>query len=475
MSSSNAVYQKISDFLGSNPISDGDPKPIQSQNTITNPYTKRKKRRYVDMIGDSLCPSLSKTITGQCYDKLRKLENDLDVSIAKRHSFISSQLQNQNTYDNTVTRVLRFELFNTFHINEADDTKNKWMLKLQTKLFNPKDMSQPINAMEYAYHHPFESIISRIKIKLDRDSTSGGSNEIEWNNPNQAMDDGSNTDNSDIDGIQIERHGNKNCTMHLYVYLTNWFVPFNTDTNHDVLCKVSKALGSLLGLGYLSHANTAKDTDTRYHAKSEILQCLHQYLAMYKLIRNDHSMAIDCDDALQKIVGAKTIYCANLWKTLMKKKHVLAPDPIDIEHEICVTGDISENAKIYDVLVRVPSLVAMKAAELMETTHDLHKEESHNGALVIDSLNVQISDVLEALGDEMKERKVLDQYSKDPVSTVDVLVSNQTENLQIISEFAQNASRKSSQYFANSKVYSDIKRYLKKRHLEKESKDKNHN
>ena len=157
--------------------------------------------------------------------------------------------------------------------------------------------------------------------------------------------------------------------------------------NHNAICKISKPLALLLGLGYLSMDNNDyNEGDIRYHTKSEILQCLAIYVRINGLIRNDNSIAIDCNKELQKIIGVKMTYSGNLWKLLILKKHILSPDPIHIKHEISVSGDIKENAKIYDILVKVPSLIAAEASNLMEPAHDLFNNDKCGCSMTIESL-----------------------------------------------------------------------------------------
>ncbi len=50
-----------------------------------------------------------------------------------------------NTYNYNITRILRLELYNTYHPNSNDPQHNKWIFQLQTKSFNPNNMKQPIN------------------------------------------------------------------------------------------------------------------------------------------------------------------------------------------------------------------------------------------------------------------------------------------------------------------------------------------
>ena len=362
------MYQRTSKFLDNNAILDPEPSKIESKNTITNPLTKKKKRRYIDLLGDALSPSLRSTVPGRCFSKLRKLEQDVDVSMTKRHNAISNQLQNNHSFhSHNVTRILRLECYNTFHPDPHSAAENKWSFKLQTKLFDPKDMAQPISpshrATEYLYYHPLQALISRIEIKLDpaaisaADSKSGddGRSRIEWNNANwkhHAPHHKLSENGSDLaDGLEVTRNGNARCKMDIFLSLTNWFIPFEHDakwtaakrrraavhSHRNALCKVSAALGDLLGLGFLSESKRTERGDVRYHSKGEILQCLAIYCCTNRLIRRDHSMAIDCDAALEAVVGSKTVYSANLWKLLVLRKHVLAPDPIHIQHEIrCV-------------------------------------------------------------------------------------------------------------------------------------------
>ena len=243
---SGTVYRRTSKFLDNNAMLDPEPSKIESQNTITNPYTNKKKRRYIDLIGDALCPSLSSTTIGRCYNKLRKLEQDLDVSITKKHHFISNQLQNNHSsHHHNVTRVLRLECFNTFHPHPHDPAENKWDFKLQTKLFHPKEMVNPISpnhrALEYLYYHPLQAIISRIEMKLDpksiNDNVSGNKlddpSRIEWNNPNwnhHAPNKKLSENPSDLaDGFSITRNGDTHCKTDIFVYLINWFIPYDHD------------------------------------------------------------------------------------------------------------------------------------------------------------------------------------------------------------------------------------------------------
>jgi len=484
---SGTVYKRTGKFLANNGTLDPEPKRIESRNTVSNPYSNKRKRRYIDLMGDALCRSLSDTAAGRCFNKLRKLEQEVDVSMTKRHNLIANQLQkNQSLFEHSVTRVLRLECFNTFHPDPVDSAQSKWSLKVQTKLFDPKDMDHALGAddrgMEWLYHHPLTAVISRIEVVVDPD---GVGDVVEWNNafwshhsPQKAL---SESLGALADGLEITRNGSSHCDVDLFVHLTNWFIPFEHDahsaatkkrksavhSDRNALCKVSAALGGLLALGLLSDSTSNSERGAvRYHSKGDILQCLGHYCSAHRLIRRDHSMAIDCDAALEAVLGAKTVYTANLWKLLVLRKHVLPPEPIRIRHQIRVSGAITENAKIYDITVKVPSLTAMRASKLMEPSHDRHAVDRPNGMqMTIDALNVQISDVLEEIDDQRKERALYSEYAKDAVSAIDVMVSNQRENLLIINEFAQNARPKPSPYFANSSIYGDIRQYLQNRQL----------
>ena len=134
-----------------------------------------------------------------------------------------------------------------------------------------------------------------------------------------------------------------------------------------------------------------------------------------------------------------------------------------------MSGPITDNAKIYDITVKVPSLTALRASKVMEPSHDRHVVDRPNGMqMTVEALNVQISDVLEELRDQTKERALYGEYAKDPVSAIDVMVSNQRENLLILKEFCENAAAKSTHHFADSAIYGDIKHYLENRHFEQE-------
>merc|ERR1712129_451934 len=116
-------------LLSSEVYLDPMPSPIKSKNTVTNRFTgNTKKRRYVDMLGMELNESLSQTVNGKCYNKLKELEKSLDVAIGKQHNLIAKRLKNEKTHCN-VTKILRLSLFNTVSMNENEC---KWNLKIQT-------------------------------------------------------------------------------------------------------------------------------------------------------------------------------------------------------------------------------------------------------------------------------------------------------------------------------------------------------
>ena len=434
------------DFLGSNVSLDGLPPAIESKNTATNRFCgNKKKRRYLDTLGDSLSVSLSETVTGCCYKKLRKLENSLDVAICKRHNLIAKQLKN-DCNARSVTKTLRLSLFNTVSIDEADQNENKWNLKMQAKVIGDGRMN------------PLEHIIAKIRIKMD-----GNEEIIEWNHRNL-----SDSGCLRTDGIEIERKGNKNCKVDIFIFLRHWHCSFGDqmDSNPNVCCFASDELAQFLGLRI--------ESKHRHHSKSDILRCLAEYLRSNGLMKGDASMQIECNERLEALLGAKSVFFAKVWSKLVENGHITSPNPIHFEHEVKVTGDIRENAKFYDVLVRIPSFVGAECSKLMEASHALFGvDESHQShSTIIDSLNVQISDVLEAIKHKSREAEICQKFANDPVAAIDVIVSNQRENLQIIQEFSSNAAPKSNQFWSNPSIYPDIKRYLKQKKLKKEQKAK---
>ena len=70
---------------------------IESKNTIIDPFTHKRKRRFIDTLAYDLPNSIKNNSNTQteyeCYTKLRKLESTLNVSAAKRHMDVANRLR----------------------------------------------------------------------------------------------------------------------------------------------------------------------------------------------------------------------------------------------------------------------------------------------------------------------------------------------------------------------------------------------
>ena len=61
-------------------------------NAFMNNGTSSKKRTYTDMMALDLMPCVHDTFEGECYNKLRKLERDIDVAMTRRRMFIAQHV-----------------------------------------------------------------------------------------------------------------------------------------------------------------------------------------------------------------------------------------------------------------------------------------------------------------------------------------------------------------------------------------------
>ena len=408
---------------------------IKSKKIMINPFRGNKKRRYINTFGFDLNTKMGSTFEGKCYNKLRKIERDLDVGLSRNKYYCVNNIK----YDNELyfIKKMRILLFNTVKpiiVNGNLSDQTQWKFCLECKILD--DLKKEYNALN--------DVISKIKVKMDENSLAkvndkSQKSQVEWVNKGN---------NNDINGIEIERCGNMECKLVIEMYLKSWFKNLNNKSGNrmdkNVICKISKELNDIIGLMCINE----------YPTKSDILCSLGEYCRMNNLIKNDNSMNIICDDPLFKLFGMKQFYIGQLWDNLIKSKHVSSPDPITINHCIKINGSIQQNTKIYDIDVKLSSKI------YRECVNQYIRQINDNIPSKINELNESISDVFEELRDQTFESDILKSYANDPLSTIDVLVSNQCENINIINEFCMNAKRKPNNYFKQSFINKSIQRYL---------------
>jgi chromatin remodeling complex protein RSC6 len=270
------------------------------------------------------------------------------------------------------------------------------------------------------------NVFRKIVIELDSD-VYPESNIVEWNR-NEAE--------PPADGIEISRGGDTECKATVLLYLDH----------KPERYKLSFVLSRLIGV----------KTDSR----SGVFMAVWQYIKKMKLQCVDDRTSIRMDAGLQTLLSGTTtsagvIKLQHLFEVI--KMHMGPPDPIQIEFDIKLSGNVVDNQACYDIQIELPDdglRESAASAGIFGLTYPRSAEFL--------ALNDKHMEALEQVAYHKRRRDFLEGFCANPVDFINHVILSQTRDLKVIAgSSGRNAEEeRRASFYQQQWVHEAVPRYL---------------
>jgi SWI/SNF-related matrix-associated actin-dependent regulator of chromatin subfamily D len=379
---------------------------------------RRKKQKVAEKhIPDKVASLLPESAI---YTQLLEFETRVDAALARKKLDIQEAVRSPPP----VQRILRMYVFNTF-ANQNQDPNNSyhqqqqfgnpreppsWTLRIMGRILESDAREPDGNTTKPNPALPkFSSFFKRITIQLDP-SVYPDNHTIVWD---------AGRGSNHVEGFEIKRQGDKE-------FLAN--IKLEMDYTPERF-KLSAPLAAILGV----------EVDTR----SRIIAALWQYIKGKKLQNATDPTLINCDPALQRILGDKSVRFASVSSRL--NQHLSPPQPIHLEHRMKVSGPMPASNACYDVSVNVPPPL------LKEMSAFLTNLEKHRDIDLYDDL---ITSSIRKINEHLRRRAFFLGFSHSPVDFINGLIASQSRDLKmVVGQVGRNAEKERRSDFYNQPWY----------------------
>jgi SWI/SNF-related matrix-associated actin-dependent regulator of chromatin subfamily D len=378
------------------------------------PAARRKKQKVVDkQIPDKVAALLPESAI---YTQLVEFEARVDAALARKKLDIQEVVRSPPP----VERILRMYVFNTYanqnpnpnapfqqHYGEAPS----WTLRVMGRVLEPEEPEPDGSAAKPPNPSlpKFSSFFKRITIQLDP-LHYPENNTIVWDSARAS---------NHVEGFEIKRRGNVECDVSIRLEM---------DHNPERF-KLSAPLAQVLGV----------EVDTRPH----IIAAVWQYIKTKKLQNPADPTMINCDAALQKVLGDERVKFASISSRL--HPHLSPPQPIHLHHRIKLSGSMPAGNACYDVSVNIP------APLLKEMSQFLTNIEKHRD---IDLYDDMIANTIRKINEHRRRRAYFLGFSHSPVDFINGLIASQSRDLKmVIGQNSRNSEKERRSDFYNQPWY----------------------
>lgn len=428
------------------------------------------------------------------YHKLVKVEEALDVAIARKQQDIKETLKSQ---PHSESRVFRLYLFNTYRSQPkvsgtTEDDIASWSLRIQGQLL-PKG-EEPVDVV----HNVSNTVRPGAQVNQSPASTSASLTPIAGgvpplqNTPSgtagtapisnipqnpparspysapaaQSILTGPPPKCSDIfkrivieldkdlypennliewkrndkepssDGFEISRAGSTEFTAKIFLYVDHKPEQF----------RLSYALSRLIGVR----------SDTR----KGIFAGVWQYVKKMRLQCVDDRSAVRLDSGLKSLLGPanQTVEVLKLQQLFaVVKSHMGPPEPLMIEYHVSLSGDVVDNQDCYDVRVGVQDTTLLESAR-RAGIFGLPLQHSSE----FEALNEKHLLALNKIAQHKKRRDFFQGFCSNPVQFINHLILSQTRDLKVIggSTGRNPEEERRASFYQQQWVHEAVPRYL---------------
>lgn len=391
--------------------------PMKSSMDLT-PAARRKKQKPPEkQLSERVAAILPESAL---YTQLLEFESRVDSALARKKIDIQEALKNPPC----VQKTLRIYVFNTF-ANQSQSIPKKpnaepptWTLKIIGRILEEGMDPEQAAAMKPNPMYPkFSSFFKRVTIALDQ-RLYPENHVIIWDNSRSSV---------PHEGFEVKRKGDK-----------EFMVNIRFDMNYTPeKFKLSPPLTELLGI----------EAETR----PRIIAAIWHYVKARKLQNPNDPTFFNCDPQLQKVFGEEKMKFTMVSQKI--SQHLAAPPPIQVEHQIKLSGNSPAGNACYDILVDIPFPIQRELSMLLANT-EKNKE--------IDACDEAICGAIRKIHEHRRRRAFFLGFSQSPVEFINAMIESQSRDLKLVSgEANRSAERERRADFFNQPWVEDaVIRYL---------------
>ncbi|GAB2218584.1 hypothetical protein Droror1_Dr00001811 [Drosera rotundifolia] len=391
--------------------------PMKNAMELT-PAARRKKQKLPEkQLQDRVAAILPESAL---YTQLLEFESRVDAALARKKVDIQECLKNPPC----VQKTLRIYVFNTFS-NQGKTSPQKpnaepptWTLKIVGRILEDGIDPKQAAAMRPNPMYPkFSSFFKRVTIFLDQ-RLYPENHMIVWDHARAT---------AHHEGFEVKRKGDKEFTATVRLEMNYSPEKF----------KLSPALMDVLGI----------EVETR----PRIISAIWHYVKARKLQNPNDPSYFTCDPPLQKLFGEEKMKFTMVSQKI--SSHLSPPQPVHLEHQIKLSGNIPCGEMCYDVLVDIPFPIQRELNMLLANT-EKNKE--------IDACDEAIVAAIRKIHEHRRRRAFFLGFSQSPVEFINALIESQSKDLKIVSgEPSRNVEReRHSEFFNQPWVEDAVIRYL---------------
>ncbi|CAG0895861.1 unnamed protein product [Darwinula stevensoni] len=362
------------------------PQVMQATKGYAHSGSKKKKK-----LAEKILPQKVRDLVpeSQAYMDLLAFERKLDATIMRKRLDIQEALKRPMKQK----KKLRIFISNTFYPaketgEEGEMSVASWELRVEGRLLED-NKSEPSKVKR-----KFSSFFKSLVIELDKDLYGPDNHLVEWHRTSTTQ---------ETDGFQVKRPGDKNVRCTILLLLDYQPLQFKLDPR----------LARLLGV----HTQT----------RPVIINALWQYIKTHKLQDAHEREYVNCDKFLEQIFGTPRMKFAEIPQRLSPLLH--APDPIIINHLICVEGQEPKKTACYDIDVEVDDTLKTQMNNFLLSTASQQE---------IQNLENKIHETVETINQLKTDREFFLSFARNPQYFITKWLISQHRDLKVMTDVVGN-------------------------------------
>ncbi|CAF0797880.1 unnamed protein product [Didymodactylos carnosus] len=385
------------------------------------PIRQKKRKRLTEKVIHKQIRSL--VPESQAYIELLRLEQKLDTTLMRKRLDLQETLKRPQK----TKKKLRIFISHQYPVRfdpesnlDEDNMVQYWEMRVEGRLLDDvnRDFVLFYIALASKYDlgktkRKFSSFFRSLVIELDKDLYGPDNHLVEWHRTNAT---------SETDGFQVRRPGDQNVKCTILMLLDHQY-------------RLENRLARLLSLS----------TGTR----QTIIHAMWQYIKTHKLQDSEEREFINCDAHLQSIFDCSKMRFSDLPGRL--NKLILPPEPIIINHTLCIDGTDPKKHACYDIDVEIddPIRDTMRTFLSPQNTHEL------------EDLDGKILQYIDSINQLKQSREFYLSFADDPQGFICKWLASQSRDLRIMTDQNGNTEEeRRSEYYYEQWSVEAVSRYF---------------
>ncbi|CAF0792243.1 unnamed protein product [Didymodactylos carnosus] len=386
----------------------------QSLSMSQGPIRQKKRKRLTEKVIHKQIRSL--VPESQAYIELLRLEQKLDTTLMRKRLDLQETLKRPQK----TKKKLRIFISHQYPVRfdpesnlDEDNMVQYWEMRVEGRLLDDASTSKYDQGKT---KRKFSSFFRSLVIELDKDLYGPDNHLVEWHRTNAT---------SETDGFQVRRPGDQNVKCTILMLLDHQPQQY----------RLENRLARLLSLS----------NGTR----QAIIHAMWQYIKTHKLQDSEEREFINCDAHLQSIFDCSKMRFSDLPGKL--NKLILPPEPIIINHTLCIDGTDPKKHACYDIDVEVDDPVrdTMRTFLSPQNTHELEE------------LDGKILQYIDSINQLKQSREFYLSFADDPQGFICKWLASQSRDLKIMTDQNGNMEEeRRSEYYYEQWSFEAVSRYF---------------